>query len=51
VLRQPQVILDAHQAVRSALTPQITPLSPDLDARQVWQAVSPNDRARRGGSG
>jgi putative transposase len=44
--RKHQVILDAHTAVRSALTTQITQLYPDLDARQVWPAVSQDDSER-----
>jgi putative transposase len=38
--RKHQVALDAHKAVRAALTTQITRMYPDLDAWQVWQTVS-----------
>jgi len=38
--RQFQVALDVHKALRAALTRRVQAAYPDLDARQVWQAVS-----------
>jgi putative transposase len=38
--RKHQVGLDAHKAVRAALTQQITDAQPDLDTGQVWRLVS-----------
>jgi putative transposase len=40
--REHQVALDAHKAVRAALTQQAQAAQPDLDAQQVWQCVSQN---------
>jgi putative transposase len=34
------VALDAHKAIRAALTGQVKQTHPDLDARQMWQVVS-----------
>ncbi len=38
--RKHKVAVDAHKAVREALTQQVKQAQPDLDARQVWQVVS-----------
>ena len=37
--RTHQVALDAHIAIRAALTQQVKQSHPDLDARQVWSRV------------
>jgi putative transposase len=44
--RKHQVALDAHKAVRAALTQRIKAQQPALDARQVWQVVSQDDNER-----
>ncbi len=38
--RKHQVALDAHKAVRAALTQRVKQARPDLDARQVWPQIS-----------
>jgi putative transposase len=38
--RKHQLALDAHKAIRSALTERSKATYPDLDAHQIWQTVS-----------
>src|SRR5262245_41841334 len=38
--RKHQVALDAHKAVRAALTQRVKQAHPDREARHVWQVVS-----------
>ena len=40
VQRQHQAALDAHKAVRAALTTQIQAQQPGMDAQTIWQVVS-----------
>jgi putative transposase len=44
--RKHQVSLDTHTALRAALTEQVKQAHSDLEARQVWQQVSQDERER-----
>jgi putative transposase len=44
--RRHQVALDAHKAVRAAVTEQVKTVRPALEDRRVWQVVSQNSGER-----
>jgi hypothetical protein len=44
--RQHQLALDAHKAMRARVTERITQAHPELGERDLWQAVSHDEKER-----